>query len=53
MEKESAERQEKIEVTEAFCGSLKDKQKDKCIQFYEELDEWKQDKKDSYEKRKI
>jgi hypothetical protein len=43
-EKEAAEKVEKKEVMETFCGPLKEKQKDKCVQFYEELDEGEQDK---------
>ena len=43
---------EKAEVTETFCGRLKDKQKDKCVQFCEELADMKQSKKDPDEKRK-
>jgi predicted ATPase len=50
MGKEADERLEKAEVTETFCGPLKDKQKDKCAQFYEELAEEEQDKKDPDEK---
>ena len=49
MEKEASETSEKAEVTETFCGSLKDKQKDLCAQFYEELAEEEQ-KKDPAEK---
>ena len=37
-EKNPSEKLEKIEVIENFCGLLKQKnQKDKCVQFYEEL----------------
>ncbi len=43
--KEAAEKAEKKEVMETFCGPLKEKQKDKCVQFYEELAEGEQDKK--------
>lgn len=43
-EKEAAEEVEKKEVMETFCGPLKEKVKDKCVQFYEELDEGEQDK---------
>jgi len=36
--KNISERLEEIEVIENFCGLLKQKnQKDKCVQFYEEL----------------
>ncbi len=50
MGKEADERLEKVEVMETFCGFLKDKQKENCSQFYEELDEEEQDKKDASEK---
>ena len=46
MEEEAVEKSEKAEVTETFCGPLKDEQKDKCIQFYEESVKEEQDKKD-------
>ena len=37
-EKKLPEKLEEIEVIENFCGLLKQKkQKDKCVQFYEEL----------------
>jgi hypothetical protein len=42
MGKESAERKDLLET---FCEPLKEEQKDKCIQFYEGLDEGEQDKK--------
>jgi hypothetical protein len=41
MKKEAMERSEKMEVTEIFCGPLKDKPKDPCLQFYEEFAEVK------------
>jgi len=50
MKKEVTERLEKVEVTETFCGPLKDKQKDRCAQFYEELAEEGENKKDPDEK---
>lgn len=37
-EKKPPEKLEEIEVIENFCGLLKEKkQKDKCVQFYEDL----------------
>jgi hypothetical protein len=39
MENEESERSEKAEVTETFCGLLKDEQKDPCARFYEEFAE--------------
>ena len=37
-EKKPPEKFKEIEVIEDFCGLLKEKkQKDKCVQFYEEL----------------
>ena len=51
--KKLPEKLEEIEVIENFCGLLKQKrQKDKCVQFYEELAEMKQSKKNPDEKRK-
>jgi hypothetical protein len=39
MKKEVTGRPGKKEVTETFCGPLKDGQKDQCVQFYEEFAE--------------
>ena len=47
---EPAERYEKKEVIETFCKPLKDKRKDKCVLFYEELAEAEQDKNHPDEK---
>ena len=52
MEKESDKRLHKREVTKTFCGSLKDEQKDKCVQFYEELFPEDQNKSNPDEKWK-